>query len=566
MERERTEFQVWNTKQLTDEIAANDRAQEQITEGFIKSEVARIEEQERLDELAAMQEAKRLQQEAAARAEIREQMAADEIRSWTARIEQQQALDEQAAKYEAQRLQDAARQREERWKRSFANMRGVAEDAFAGMSGAVSTSIRGIIQGTQTMEQAFKRMGESIALGLVDSIINRGLRQVSDSLLNFVFGGSGGAGVGGLLSSGGSYLMQGLSAAGSLLSSGGSAVVDAIGSFLGFFDTGLWKVPAGKTAAVKSGWGGARGDATTASGWAMLHPGEMVVPTELADRLRRIVALTGGSDFGGLAAVLGGGGSGIGGSSRGGQYGSLSPGQRSALGLGVPGLGLGSFGFGLMGFSAVTPGFGFMSRALSGVLGIDALMNVLGIASMGYVGPTEADYQSIRDIYGYASRIEADTRTAAAIGRSLAGELQGPTAAQTEAAAVAAGFAPGNVAGSALEGTPTEGAPSYGEGGYGESTSSTSDGLSGPGDVWASGGLFRTQGRTRMVVGEAGTETVAVLRNPREVALALRGGGGERPVVINLYNSGVIGDELPDNLMRAIQRELRRRDARQVNY
>jgi hypothetical protein len=42
----------------------------------------------------------------------------------------------------------------------------------------------------------------------------------------------------------------------------------------------------------------------------------------------------------------------------------------------------------------------------------------------------------------------------------------------------------------------------------------------------AEGALFRTSGRTRMEVGEAGTETVAILRNPRSVDLPA-GGGGE---------------------------------------
>jgi hypothetical protein len=90
-----------------------------------------------------------------------------------------------------------------------------------------------------------------------------------------------------------------------------------------------------------------------------------------------------------------------------------------------------------------------------------------------------------------------------------------------------------------------------------------------PGDPsgmsFASGGLFRTTGRTRMTVGEAGSEEVAVLKNPREV-MGGSGVGGGGKVTINLYNSGVIGNQLPDALMREIRRELDRRDARLVKY
>jgi hypothetical protein len=82
--------------------------------------------------------------------------------------------------------------------------------------------------------------------------------------------------------------------------------------------------------------------------------------------------------------------------------------------------------------------------------------------------------------------------------------------------------------------------------------------------MFASGGLFRTRGKMRLTVGEAGQETVAVLKNPREVLAGAGGGSGQ--FVVNLFNSGVIGNQLPDNLMREIRRELDRRESRLVRY
>lgn len=71
-------------------------------------------------------------------------------------------------------------------------LRATFRSVFASVSDAVSTSFKGIIQGTQNMEEAFRRMGQSIALSLVDSIVKKGLNQVGDALYNFLFKSGGG--------------------------------------------------------------------------------------------------------------------------------------------------------------------------------------------------------------------------------------------------------------------------------------------------------------------------------------------------------------------------------------
>lgn len=75
----------------------------------------------------------------------------------------------------------------------------------------------------------------------------------------------------------------------------------------------------------------------------------------------------------------------------------------------------------------------------------------------------------------------------------------------------------------------------------------------------ASGALFNTSGTTSMIVGEAGTETVAVLRNPRTASISGAGGGGG--VTINI-NGPVVKDEGDiAKIARAVEEVLNRRAA-----
>jgi hypothetical protein len=82
----------------------------------------------------------------------------------------------------------------------------------------------------------------------------------------------------------------------------------------------------------------------------------------------------------------------------------------------------------------------------------------------------------------------------------------------------------------------------------------------------ASGALFNTSGAQTMTVGEAGTETVAVLRNPRTANLMPSGDGGSGvTVVVDVHdnNLGSEGDmeKLVAKITRAVEESLNRKTA-----
>ena len=105
-----------------------------------------------------------------------------EIAGWVAYADERIALDEKAARYEADNV--AAKIKKE--EAAALSIENIIKDTFAGVSTGISGSIRGVIQGTQTLEDAFKHTGENIALGLVDSIITRGLKKVEDALIDML--------------------------------------------------------------------------------------------------------------------------------------------------------------------------------------------------------------------------------------------------------------------------------------------------------------------------------------------------------------------------------------------
>jgi hypothetical protein len=347
--------------------------------------------------------------------------------------------------------------------------------------------------------------------------------------------------------------------------------VSAVWDYLGSFDAGNWKVTGGSGSSA-----GAWGASTTKkpSGWAYLHPDEMVVPSDIADKLRKVVESLGLSGFEGLSEVVEGG-SGRGGSnSASGAYGQMTSEQRSSLSsLG----GFGNFGFlstsfgvasGLLGMGSL--GKTAIDAMISSILGFDAVRNQLGVdPNWGWVSPTEADYQGIRDTFGVfaeqAARAkdaqdQADynmAQTSQTLGRDS--QQQAEADAQNEMGNPSADARSGDVSGQ----SPTDSPSADGQTGDSRGDTSGSRG-NGPGDGsndYATGALFSTRGRTRMTVGEAGRETVAVLRNPRDMSLD---GGSGIQIVIN--NSGVLGSQLPENLMREITRELDRRASRRIVY
>lgn len=191
----------------------------------------------------------------------------------------------------------------------------------------------------------------------------------------------------------------------------------------------------------------------------------------------------------------GGGGSGGRGPSPG-EFGNLTGEERSTLGGIARAAGL---------IGAVAPGFGTFGQMMSGILGIDSLMSALGIMSRGYVGPTEVDFQSVRDMQGPAAAAAARAQanmdmTSATIGRDAQQQAEAAsrsdwnttaeTADREGGAALGGGGGPG--------GTGGPGGP-----GSGDRSSDGEGGVS-----MARGGVRVVNKPTNVKVGDAGTEAI----------------------------------------------------------
>jgi hypothetical protein len=74
----------------------------------------------------------------------------------------------------------------------------------------------------------------------------------------------------------------------------------------------------------------------------------------------------------------------------------------------------------------------------------------------------------------------------------------------------------------------------------------------------ASGFLGNVSGATSMIMGEAGTETVAILRNPRTATLSGGGGGG---VTININHPVVRDDQDINKITASVVRAINTRTA-----
>lgn len=477
------------------------------------------------------------------------------IQNWVALIDHQQQEDFDAAKAMADAQADAARKSESEWQRSVFNVRGYFEDMTGGIKNALSTSIKGIIMGTQTLEDAFKRMGENIALGLVDSIINRGINAVSNTLLDFAFGKGGGGMTGGALSG----LIGGIgtlfSGAGTSLLGWGKTAVEGIGSFLGLLQTGMWSVP------------DLRGQE-----WAVLHPGEMVLPPGIAGAVRAAGGLRdadgrfiwssalAGKYTGGVGGLeYSGGAAGVG--TRGPQSTSEAV-VEGFIGSMTPGWGIATgFAQAANAMLGAYRAFASPMAAIASVLGMARNASNISVQGLVNSGWDKTVAQSVVDAFSSfsPSTISAIEQAfgglKSAISRSL-DEASSNLGSPSPSFGNFGGYGYGDVGYGGMSGmgggVGTTSGPGSTESGFG-----TSD-TAGP-SSFASGGLFNTSRRTRMIVGEAGNETVAVLRNPRNVET-------DRGVTINLYNSGVLGNQLPDALMREIRRELDRRESRLLRY
>ena len=413
----------------------------------------------------------------------------------------------------------------------WANVSRGFEDTFTNIDRSLSDTF------FYSMQMQFDKLGDVVS-NFGKMMLRTFAKILADEttrrLVNFVRGldvpsGSGLlGGLGGLLGGLGSWAWGGLSSIGS-----------SIGSFLGFLQTGLWDVPdlAGQE-------------------WAVLHPGEMVLPPAIAAAVRAQGGLPGFSQ--GSAGTYTGpstgwtyeGGGGAMGPSAGGPESpgeaianaigaNLSPGQRAAFaGMQVANVAIG------FARSAIAPKSivaSYMTTAM-----VAEMINSWGLQKMGLDPEEAADLAG--SLRGFASSLEginALSKVAEAFGTDLPGLVGIMAADRMDQAARNAswgGFLAG-LTGPGWDNDPNQGAPpgvvgggwdsgTSGEG-FGGGTRGSSDigsDAAGQGGAWATGGVFDVGRRTRITVGDAGREKVAVIRNPREVDAT----GGGSPITVNI--------------------------------
>jgi len=97
---------------------------------------------------------------------------------WNAQV--QQEADELTSKYQLEQ---------------YSKRRAEFDSLFEPVSRALEGSLQGILQGTQTVEEAMRRMGQNIAASLFETIVEKGLKKISEALFTFLdsLGGSSGA-------------------------------------------------------------------------------------------------------------------------------------------------------------------------------------------------------------------------------------------------------------------------------------------------------------------------------------------------------------------------------------
>ncbi|MGH7029138.1 MAG: hypothetical protein ACREE9_17670 [Stellaceae bacterium] len=172
---------------------------------------------------------------------------------------------------------------------------------------ALDTSITGIVMGTTTVQKALSNLAQSIIAEFVNSAVKSVLGGLGKLLGSSLAGGSGGGGsgdqdfwggvsgagediVGGGISQGlfGSGGLLGALGLGSLVSGGGifGSLFKGVGSLFGFEHGGIVPSAAG-------GW------MVPSTSLAMLHANEMVLPANISQGLRSMIA--GGGGAGGAA-------------------------------------------------------------------------------------------------------------------------------------------------------------------------------------------------------------------------------------------------------------------------
>jgi hypothetical protein len=91
------------------------------------------------------------------------------------------AIDEEIAAYE-EGLRTEARLRDE----AFQAQREKFDEIADAISGGITTSLNGVIAGTQTAAQAFDNMAQSIVLSITNTVIRKGLDVLSDKLFDII--------------------------------------------------------------------------------------------------------------------------------------------------------------------------------------------------------------------------------------------------------------------------------------------------------------------------------------------------------------------------------------------
>lgn len=494
-------------------------------------------------------------------------------------------------------------------------------DTFNNINKGLSDSFFDVMTGQfDKLGETAKNFGLSMVRTFADILAAEATKGLIDLIKGLGSALGGGGGWGGLLG---------------LIGGGISSVFEGIGSFLGFLQGGLWEVPD-----------------LPGQEYAVLHPGEMVLPPGVAEQVR------GQGGIYGFSQTAGGGGGGAAtpmwpDASRGlpqpdimyaqtltpvnandsaeyarwqAMYGSnpaYTVGVSGPLSAGTGGGGMSLanllFGPGTQRsrlieamFASAGGGEGGPSaggppsagEAIANAIGANlstaaqaafAAAHVANIA-LGFVrsvssplsipaafmttvaGAQAIDSWGLQAAYGIDKAV-ADAVVGQLVGLSTIGldamskaygSLESAIAATIGSIADQMGISPGQQGsyGGSLGDWGEPGAyGGWGEPGGGWDTGTSGEGFGGDGrgetggqgesgnaGMWASGGLFDTRGPTRMIVGEAGTETVAVLRNPQEA-----GGGGQTiTITVPITNHGIIGNaKLSNEVARAVLAALR---------
>lgn len=217
-------------------------------------------------------------------------------------IGRQQILDQQASMEEQHRQQSqqlqgqAALESKAQW-----------ESIFSGVTGAVDTSIQGLILGTTTWRQAFANLGQSVLAEFTGMTVRLAARWAATELAKTGATATGTAARTGLETAAAikSVGIWAWSALKNIATSAWEAAAGAYKAIAGIPYVGPFLAPAMAVGASATVLGFGAKIASAAGGWevpadqlAMVHEDEMILPKHLSDRIRAITEPNqGGSTF-----------------------------------------------------------------------------------------------------------------------------------------------------------------------------------------------------------------------------------------------------------------------------